>query len=340
MNKPFVRVFTVVLFVIAIGTVIFAGCQASTSGGASGESAEGTNKPDKIRLDYAYYSPTSLVLKEKGWAEEAFAEEGIDIEFVLSLGSNKALEFLNSNSVDFGSSAGAAALIAKSNGAPIETVYIYSKPEWTALVTKGNTDIEQMSDLKGKTVAATIGTDPYIFLLRALNEAGLSAEDVEVVPLQHPDGATALSKGEVDAWAGLDPHMAQLELEEDANLFYRNPDFNTYGFLSVRSEFAEQYPDYVEKVIELYERARKWTLENPEEATQILAESAQLSTEVAEIEMERNDFSNPVPGDVHREAIKAAAEVLQTENTIKADADIDQLVQELIQPSFAEKVVQ
>ena len=74
-----------------------------------------------MTLDYAYYSPTSLVLKEKGWAEEAFEEQGIDVEFVLSQGSNKALEFLNSSSVDFGSTAGAAALMAKANNAPVES---------------------------------------------------------------------------------------------------------------------------------------------------------------------------------------------------------------------------
>ena len=54
----------------------------------------------------------------------------------LSQGSNKALEFLNSKSVDFGSAAGAAALLAKEKGSPIQTVYIASKPEWTALLTK------------------------------------------------------------------------------------------------------------------------------------------------------------------------------------------------------------
>jgi sulfonate transport system substrate-binding protein len=56
--------------------------------------------------------------------------------------------------------------------------------------------------------------------------------------------------------------------------------------------------------------------------------------------MGRNDFSDPVPGAVHREAIKAAAEVLQSEGIIGADVDIDSLSHELIQPSFAEKVVQ
>src|SRR5690625_2879404 len=146
--------------IIGFVLLYMAGCSASS---------ETIDKPKEIRLDYAYYSPTSLVLKEYGWLEEEFAEEDIEIEWALSQGSHKALEFLNSNSVDFGSSAGAAALISKTNGAPIKNVYIFSKPEWTALVANKESEIETVQDLKGKKVAATLGTDPYIFLLRALD---------------------------------------------------------------------------------------------------------------------------------------------------------------------------
>lgn len=332
-NNKFKLVLALILS-ISIGLLTACG-SSSTSGGEGSEEA----KPEKIRLDYAFYSPTSLVLKEKGWVEEAFEAEGIEVEWVQSLGSNKALEFLNSDSVDFGSTAGAAALIAKTKASPIETVYIYSKPEWTALVGPGNTSIASVEDLKGKKIAATLGTDPYIFLLRALDEAGLKSTDVEIVNLQHGDGASALVSGDVDAWAGLDPHMAKLEVTEGTSYIYRNADFNTYGTLNVRSEFAEQYPQYVEKVIELYEKARTWTVENQEEATKILATQAQLDEEVAKLQISRNDFSSPVPGDTQVNALIEAGKVLQNGGVIDAGADLEKVVNELIQPSFAEKVI-
>lgn len=164
MKKITINILLIVAFLLVV-----AGC---SSGATTDES------PKKIRLDYAYYSPPSLVLKKFGWIEEEFEEEGIEIEWALSQGSNKALEFLNSNSVDFGSSAGAAALMSKANGAPIKNVYIYSKPEWTALVTNKDSEIKTIKDLKGKKVAATLGTDPYIFLLRALNAEGVDVNKV------------------------------------------------------------------------------------------------------------------------------------------------------------------
>jgi sulfonate transport system substrate-binding protein len=157
----------------------------------------------EIRLDFATYNPVSLVLKEKGLLEKEFQKDGIAVRWVQTLGSNKALEFLNAGSIDFGSTAGSAALVAKINGNPIKSIYVYSRPEWTALVTRKDSGITKVADLKGKRVAVTRGTDPHIFLVRALAEAKLTDKDVKFVLLQHPDGRLALERGDVDAWAGL-----------------------------------------------------------------------------------------------------------------------------------------
>src|ERR1700733_6276271 len=102
------------------------------------------DKPSEIRIDWATYNPVSMVLKEQGLLEKEFGKDGIGIRWVQSLGSNKALEFLNAGSIDFGSTAGAAALIGRINGNPIKSIYIYSRPEWTALVTRKDTAINKI----------------------------------------------------------------------------------------------------------------------------------------------------------------------------------------------------
>jgi len=300
--------------------------------------AVAAEKPKSIRLDYAYYNPLSLVLKEKGWVEEDFKRDGIAVEWVLSLGSNKALEFLNAGSIDLGSSAGSAALLARANGNPIKAVYIYSKPEWTALVTAKDSPIKTVADLKGKSIAVTRGTDPHIFLLRALARAGLSSRDVKMVLLQHPDGKTALSRGEVDAWAGLDPYMAQIELEEGARLFFRDPDLNTYGFLDVREEFATAQPDLVLRVLTLYEKARAWALANPDEFRAIVAKGTKQTDAVARLTLERNDLGSGKIGETQRLAIVAAGGVLKESGIVSPDTDIEAVSRALVDPSFVDRL--
>src|ERR1700745_4505804 len=81
------------------------------------------DNPKEIRIDWATYNPVSMVLKDKGLLEKEFARDGLSIRWVQTLGSNKALEFLNAGSIDFGSSAGSAALGAQINGNPIQSIY-------------------------------------------------------------------------------------------------------------------------------------------------------------------------------------------------------------------------
>jgi sulfonate transport system substrate-binding protein len=296
-------------------------------------------KPKSLRLDFAYYNPVSLVLKDKKFLEQDLASDGISVEWTQSLGSNKALELLNSKSIDFGSTAGAAALIGKANGNPIKAIYVYSRPEWTALVVRKDSAITKVEDLKGKKVAVTRGTDPHIFLLRALHEAGLTEKDIEMVVLQHPEGRIALEKGDVDAWAGLDPMMAQTEIQSGSRLFYRNVNFNSYGVLNVREEFARKYPAYVERVLAAYDKARLWALQNPEEFRKLFAADAKLDDSVVTRVLQRTDLTNSTIGDNQRQVIIAAGDVLKQNNVINSGTDVSATVNNLIDPRYAQAVL-
>src|SRR6202166_1162297 len=237
----------------------------------------------EIRLDWATYNPVSMILKQKGLLEKEFANDGISIVWVQSAGSNKALEFLNAGSIDFGSTAGSAALVAKINGNPIKSIYVFSRPEWTALVTTKDSSIATVADLQGKRVAVTRGTDPHIFLVRALLGAGLSEKDITPVLLQHADGKTALIRGDVDAWAGLDPMMAQAEIEDGAKLFYRNKDANTWGILNASEDFLKSYPDLTRRVLAVYEEARKYCLAHYDDEKRVFMEATKLPAAVVDI---------------------------------------------------------
>jgi sulfonate transport system substrate-binding protein len=298
--------------------------------------------PDKIRVDYAFYNPSSLVLREFGWLEEAFSAEGTEFEWVWSAGSNKANEWLRSDAVDFGSTAGSAALLARTNGSAIRTVYLYSQPEWAALVAPAGSDISEIAHLEGKKVAATKGTDPYFFLLQSLNSVGLSGSDVEVVNLQHADGKVALERGDVDAWSGLDPYMAQTELEQGSTLFYRNIDFNTWGFLNARESFLNDYPTAVTRILEQYERARLWILENLDEAIAILAKEAELSEEVARVELEQrtNLEIDPTPGETQRAVLEVVIPIFEAEDQLQPGSDPNEALDTLFAPELIAGVYQ
>ena len=289
------------------------------------------DNPKEIRIDWATYNPVSMLLKDKGLLEKEFAKDGISIRWVQTLGSNKALEFLNAGSIDFGSTAGSAALVAKINGNPIKSIYVYSRPEWTALVTTKDSAISKVADLKGKRVAVTRGTDPHIFLVRALLDAGLSEKDITPVLLQHADGKTALIRGDVDAWAGLDPMMAQAEIEDGAKLFFRNPAANTWGILNVREQFLKDNPDVVRRVLAVYEDARKYSLANYDDLKKTFVAVTKLPDAVVDKQLkERTDLTSSRIGAPQRESILAAGLALQQAGVIDPKVDVKATLDALI----------
>lgn len=302
---------------------------------ATGFATAASAQVKEIRIDYATYNPVSLVLKDKGFLEKELAKDGIAVRWVQSLGSNKALEFLNAGSLDFGSTAGAAALIGKINGNPIKSIYVYSRPEWTALVTRKDTGITKVEDLKGKRVAVTRGTDPHIFLVRALQEAKLTEKDVKLVLLQHPDGRTALERGDVDAWAGLDPLMAAAEVESGATLFHRNAAANTWGVLNVSETFAKGNPALVTKVLKTYEEARAYALANPAELKKALVSYTKLPEPVIERQLERTELTHSTIGQPQVDTILAAGLALQQAGVITPSTDVRAAVDALVDRRFA-----
>jgi sulfonate transport system substrate-binding protein len=290
--------------------------------------------PAQVNLDYAYYSPVSLVLKHFGWLEEALPQTKVG--WVLSQGSNRSLEYLNSGGVDFASSASLSAVLSRANGSPIKSVYVYSRAEWTALVVRKDSTFKNVTDLKGKKIAATKGTDPYLFTLRSLQKAGLSKDDVELVHLQHPDGRTALEKGDVDAWAGLDPHMAASEIQAGSRLLYRNKDFNSYGVVSVTDKYAKEHPQTIAKVLGAYEKARNWAVKHPDEFAKLLADESGLPLDVAKLQLSRTDLGGPLLTAQDVVSSKAAAPILVSEELVRRGVNVDQVIDQLIDPSFGQ----
>jgi len=326
---------------VAAATLLLTGCAAG-EGSALAED-EPTAAPDTrwsddtLTLDFATYNPLSLVIKDQGWLEDA-TEGDVTVTWVQSAGSNKANEALRAGAVDVGSTAGSAALLARSNGSPIKTIDIYSQPEWSAIVVDADSPLTDVSELAGKTVAATKGTDPYFFLLQALDEAGVPLESVDVQNLQHADGKTALENGSVDAWAGLDPLMATSEATAGSRLLYRNVDFNTYGFLNATEDFLEESPDLAQLVVNAYEKAREWALENPEETATILADAAGIDPAIATATLERTTLDiDPAPGDAQRDVLEVVGPIFVASGDVPNQQQVDDALDSLFDAGLASR---
>ncbi len=184
----------------------------------------------------------------------------------------------------------------------------------------------------------TKGTDPYFFLLQSLATAGLSPSDIEIVNLQHADGKTALERGNVDAWSGLDPFIAETIQQQGSRFIYRNPSFNTYGFLNAREDFIANHPESLQAVVNSYEEARKWAKAHPNELAALLASQANIPLSVAQEELTRTLVDiDPVPGDPQRAVLTRVEPLALADSDIKSDDAGRGALSTLIEPKYIQQ---
>lgn len=308
------------------------------TGCAWGDSGEpltrASHQKRQLNIDWATYNPLSLIIKDKGWLEAALPDTKVN--WIQSTGSNKANENLRAGALDVGSTAGSAALLARSNGSPIKAIDIFSQPDWSAIVVTKNSPITEVKQLAGKKVAVTKGTDPYFFLLQSLDAAGVNQSQVTIENLQHADGRVALESHSVDAWSGLDPIMAASQATAGSRLIYRNVAFNTYGFLDATESFLNKDPQTVQVVVDAYERARQWAEANPDETARILATAAGIDMAVARTTLGRTNLKvSPVPGAAQDAVLKRVGPIFVRSQDVAGQGIVDTALASLFAPTYA-----
>jgi sulfonate transport system substrate-binding protein len=324
----------------AAATIALSGCVAGegSSLAADEPATEEGWSSDTLNIDFATYNPLSLIIKDQGWLEDELGAD-VAVNWVQSAGSNKANEALRAGAVDVGSTAGSAALLARANAAPIKTIDIYSQPNWAAIAVPAGSEITEVSELAGQSVAATKGTDPYFFLLQALAEADVPLADIDVQNLQHADGKAALESGAVAAWSGLDPLLSTSVATAGSTIIYDNIDFNSYGFLNATEEFLETSPDLAQVVVNAYEKAREFAISDPEATSTILAEVAAIDPAIATAVIEeRTNFDiDPVPGQAQTDVLEIIGPIFVESGDVASQDLIDTALDSLLEPSFAEE---
>jgi len=313
-------------------TLVLAGCAGEAAPGGEGEWSK-----DTLNIDFATYNPLSLIIKDQGWLEEALGDD-VTVNWIQSAGSNKANEGLRAGTLDVGSTAGSAALLARSTGSPIQVIDIYSQPNWAALLVPADSDIASVEDLRGTTIAATKGTDPYFFLLQSLEAHGVGLDEVTIENIQHADGKAALEAHAVDAWSGLDPLLSTSVVQAGSKVIYDNIDFNSYGFLNATESFITGSPDLAQLVVNAYEKARAWALENPKETVEILAEVAAIDPAIAEsVLVDRTVIDlDPVPGQTQLDVLAVIGPIFVESGDVADQAAIDAALESLVHADFAQ----
>ncbi len=270
------------LFLIAILAIAsLSGCSLAKTGNdkkgtenASGGSETADTKPIRIVSTFEGTCQVQTQLAYLlGFYEQEGLVEGKDYE-IIDTGGAQGSELMATDKADVAIGLIAGMLQPIENGLEIQAISGLHTGCVT-LVTKGDSGINSVADLKGKTVGITaLNSSQHITALRALRFEGLSGDDVEFVVYDKDAIQEALLNGAVDA-IGLGDYKAKiLERDEGAKIIFDNgtdprlKDENCCVLWATKKAISSK-SEKLAKLVNAIRKATLWIEKNPDLAAQI-----------------------------------------------------------------------
>lgn len=277
----------ILLMIVSISALVLGGCGAKKTS----ENTNSSKDDDVINIGYQKFGSLNI-LKSTGDLDKRLEEEGYTVKWIEFPGGPQLLEALNVGSIDFGHTGETPPVIAQAANAPL--VYLYNQPanpKGEAILIHKDSPIKSVADLKGKKVALNKGSNVHYLLVKALEKANLTLDDIEPVYLPPADARTAFEGNQVDAWVIWDPFLSAAELEIDTKVLQDGTELaaNREFFLATKT-LATKHKEVVEIIKEELEKADKLTEENHQKMAEFLAPEIGMTIESLERTLTRKTY--------------------------------------------------
>jgi ABC-type nitrate/sulfonate/bicarbonate transport system substrate-binding protein len=212
------------------------------------------------------------IARANGAIAEIEEKHGVEIEFVSFAYGAPQNQAMAAGEVHI-NSAGMGPAIVASARLPAKLLAI-SILEQTAILTPVDSEIETVADLAGARVAFPgRGSQQYPLLLKALADAGLSEDDIELFQTNGSQIPTLLMNGSVDAGITWDPHVSNALAAGHSRVLLKAEDIMPIksghyvgnGVYALES-FIEERPELVQDLVSAIVDAVGFIVANPDEA--------------------------------------------------------------------------
>ncbi|AOH52801.1 ABC transporter substrate-binding protein [Peribacillus muralis] len=275
------------LAIFSVFLLVIGGCGQEKTSSKSGNVKESAKT---IRIGYQKFG-TLNILKSKGELEKRLKDAGYTADWTEFPAGPQLLEALNVGSIDFGHTGEAPPIFAQAANAPL--VYVANQPAnpaGEAIVVQKDSPIKSVKELKGKKVGLNKGSNVHYLLVKALEEAGLTLDDIKPVYLPPADARAAFEGNQIDAWVIWDPFLSAAELELKAKTIQNGEGLvaNREFFLATET-FAED-EEALNIIKEEVIKIDKWIEENPGDVAEFLSPEIGMSVEALEKTLKRKKY--------------------------------------------------
>lgn len=236
--------------------------------------------PEEVTVGYLNLVNAQLVTKNLGLMQKHMP--GVTINYIKVGGGGDMLRAIAADQIDFGGLGNPPTAIGVARGLPIQGTMVLNMLDFVeAMVVRTDAEIKSFADLEGKTLAAPFGSTTHYLLLQALADEGIDPASMKILDLRPNDIALAWSRGDIDAAWFWEPNLDKT-VQDGGNIFMTSGIMEKRGYPTwdvgiVMNEFAETYPDYVEKFVAAECEGIDYWISNPAETAAIIAEELELS---------------------------------------------------------------
>jgi ABC-type nitrate/sulfonate/bicarbonate transport system substrate-binding protein len=180
------------------------------------------------------------------------------------------------------------------NQARISTIGSIAKSDFINLVARADRGINQVSDLKGKTIGTTLGTIAHFYLGRFLELNGLSIQNVTLIDLKTPaEWVDAVVNGSIDAVATAQPYadMAKDGLGGNAIVWSIQSGQPLYAQAIATNEWITNHPELVTRFLKSLSQAEDYIIDHAADAKAIVKNQLSLSDAYVDKVWSQNKFS-------------------------------------------------
>ena len=269
--KKWLLVLSSLLLVFALGAC---GKEEMATVSGSGKSSE----PLKVTLPtWTGYGPLFLA-KEKGF----FEKNGVDVELSIIEGLGERKAALAGGKLDGMATALDVQVTLAGGDIPVQVVWLLDDSYGGDGILVKN-DIKDVKDLKGKQIAFEVGSTSQMLALTALEQGGLTEDDVTVVQMSAGDAGAAFAAGKVDAAVTWEPWLSK-GAEANGKVLLSTKDLpgiiiDTVAF---KQDVIKDRPEDVKAFVKAMGEAMEYWKENKKEANEIMAKG--LNIDVKEFE--------------------------------------------------------
>jgi sulfonate transport system substrate-binding protein len=280
-----------------------------------------------IRIAYQPSSSLTVLAKAKGFFEEEFAKDGIEVSYNQFVAGPPMVEGLAGQRLDIANLGPLPAISSRASGIDVKVVArAYSDDLYYGLLIRPDSPIKSVAELKGKKVAVQVGSGAHLFFMLLLQQNGLKNSDVNTVNLPTSEHRAALETGNVDAVVTWQPFVASLELAKSGKVLATSQNvLRTVGVYLARNEFAQQNPQLVERFLKVHKRAADYLAKNPDEALAVVSKENKIPVEALAKSVKTIDWSLQITDDDIKTLVQAK-DFLKETNVLKKDFDINELV--------------